>query len=274
MKLYRFEPPQLCRIDSLKNNKLWVAQPESFNDPLDCNLTTKGSTDFSTFKEENIRDATKRLYKNYDLSNGLWLLDAKIIQGIETWAKGEDYTPQKPHFLSLIEKRVNKFGVQCFCKNGLTNPLMWAHYADNHKGFCIEYEYNPREVACCQGGKFAMYPVSYTSKLPKFSLNEVVFAPKEMTEKLLATKSTHWAYENEYRLIYFPCKPQNNKSGELVSIPTGLKVTKIISGLNFKGNEEVTEDKLTEIAKELEIEHLKIKHSELDYSLEAKKTYP
>lgn len=234
MKLYRFERADQFRIDTLKRNEIWMARPESFNDPLDCRLKINDKTEFSTFDEEKIKLAAKCLYESYDLSQGAWLINEEILESIESWTSNDDLSPAltgKPYFLTLIEKRILNFGVQCFSETGYTNPLMWAHYAQNYQGFCIEYEYEAWSLVSKNNGNFSMSPAIYTSNLPEFNLMEILFSPREVTEKLYATKSEYWSYEKEHRLVYFPCESKNGLQGESVPLPEGLKVTKIIAGL-------------------------------------------
>ena len=67
-------------------------------------------------------------------------------------------------------------------------PLMWAHYADHHRGACLEFDM--RKLDLC-----AAIQVQYTEMYPSFHLND----GKDLSP--LYTKSFHWQYEEEYRLI-------------------------------------------------------------------------
>lgn len=267
MKLYRFERPDQFRIDTLKRNEIWMARPESFNDPLDCRLKINDKTECSTFDKKNIKLAAKSLYEKYNISEGAWLITEEILESIESWILGHDLSPAltgKPYFLTLIEDRILSFGVQCFSEAGYTNPLMWAHYALNHQGFCIEYEYKAWSLVSKNGGRFSMSPAIYTSQLPEFNLMEILFSPREVTKKLYATKSDHWSYEREHRLVYFPCDPSNGSCGESVALPEGLEVTKIIAGLNSKS----IKNELDNAAKSLNIPIEQIKLSDSSYDLD------
>lgn len=265
MKLYRFERPDQFRIGTLKRNEIWMARPESFNDPLDCRLKINDKTEFSTFNVKNIKLAAKSLYEKYKVSEGAWLITEEILESIESWISDHDLTPAlggKPHFLTLIEKRILGFGVQCFSETGFTNPLMWAHYALNHQGFCIEYEYKAWSLNTKNSRTFSMSPAIYTSKLPEFNLMEILFSPKEVTKKLYATKSEHWSYEREHRLVYFPCDPPDGAQGEPVALPEGLEVTRIIAGLNSKKIKEELE--VTASALNIPLEQIKLSDSSYD----------
>lgn len=71
--------------------------------------------------------------------------------------------------------------------------LMWSHYADSHRGICIEFS-----IERC-ATLHQVLPVRYSSKVPRFefflaSIEEIAFAA-------MLTKSDHWSYEREWRLV-------------------------------------------------------------------------
>lgn len=65
---------------------------------------------------------------------------------------------------------------------------MWGHYANHHRGICFEFDARTRDLACA-------IQVQYSSQYPRFSLadNDDI-SP-------FHSKSSDWAYEEEYRLI-------------------------------------------------------------------------
>ena len=72
------------------------------------------------------------------------------------------------------------------------NPLLWAHYANSHKGFCVGYEEQDIiDISDC------LSSMNYSEHQPSISLDD----PKSF-EQLLFVKSTHWNYENECRAVY------------------------------------------------------------------------
>lgn len=65
--------------------------------------------------------------------------------------------------------------------NTLFNPVMWSHYADMHRGFCLVFD--PLVAA--------LFPVRYKRERPRgFSYHDTI-----------TCKGDAWAYENEYRFI-------------------------------------------------------------------------
>lgn len=76
--------------------------------------------------------------------------------------------------------------------NDYDNPLLWAHYANSHKGFCVGY--NKSDI---KGLQCTLQDINYESEL--YSINDTSL---EEIKKLLYVKSDKWRYENECRAVY------------------------------------------------------------------------
>jgi len=86
-------------------------------------------------------------------------------------------------------------GLLCFSKSW-RHPMLWAHYADKHRGFCLGFDVNDEKLG----------HVSYVnSRFPKPENPKT----ESFIEKLLYTKFAHWSYEDEYRL-YVALNDQEN----------------------------------------------------------------
>lgn len=72
------------------------------------------------------------------------------------------------------------------------NSLLWAHYANSHKGFCVGY--NKSDI---ENLSYKISDINYSNKLPTFKKIE-----KETFIEILYTKSYEWRYENECRALY------------------------------------------------------------------------
>lgn len=102
-------------------------------------------------------------------------------------------------------------GVSCFSETH-DHALMWGHYSNRHKGFCVEYD---MDVLIENNPKIAgqLIPVIYSDTRPIFDKNMISsfdikngkleaaeYANKYFT-KTLVTKSKIWRYEKEWRII-------------------------------------------------------------------------
>lgn len=82
------------------------------------------------------------------------------------------------------------------------NILMWSHYANNHTGVCIGYDYNceffKKKFSCNYSDEIGVIrKVEYTNERPKY------FFPTDLVNDTREwfKKSKDWAYEKEYRIL-------------------------------------------------------------------------
>lgn len=113
----------------------------------------------------------------------------------------------RPYALSSAELRVvakalhssisERKGLTCFTDNWVS-PVMWAHYADKHKGVCLGFDIPhepPNEL---------VHPVSYSIdrlKLVLDSARPLMGLDQDIYRTVVYTKSSEWAYEREWRAI-------------------------------------------------------------------------
>ena len=70
-------------------------------------------------------------------------------------------------------------------------PVMWAHYAEKHKGAVIGIDFDKL---------FKMHPVEYSEDRPKTNiLHEFTL---ENSLEIASTKSIAWSYEKEFRTVF------------------------------------------------------------------------
>lgn len=107
-----------------------------------------------------------------------------------------------------------------FTANGFNSMPMWAHYSNNHQGFCVSYNMKQNENVKLRG---CMFPIQYIDK--RISITEIidkymemVLLAKELQMKqgkkeilindlsiiyisllLSNIKHSSWSYENEFR---------------------------------------------------------------------------
>jgi hypothetical protein len=77
-----------------------------------------------------------------------------------------------------------KNGLICFSSKW-SNPVLWGHYADRHRGLCLAFDVPDDSVK----------KVDYVDS--RFSWPTAL--DESFAEKLLFTKFSHWSYEDEYR---------------------------------------------------------------------------
>lgn len=168
--LYSFRGTSDFVISDIEKQTLSFQLPSKFNDPLDTLL----------FK---------------------WLdFKTSAISANET----------KKEFYYLLKRVSEHMRVRCFVKPQLNknlnqlleveriHPLMWAHYADSHKGICIQYRFK-KEYFIQDSSKLSFRRIkeeTYTNDIP--NLHEGI-----NISNALFTKSKVWEYEDEVRILDF-----------------------------------------------------------------------
>jgi hypothetical protein len=181
----------------LTNAELYFASASNFNDPFDSNITinySKGSKKEILGKYvEHIAKKNPGLSKTDRLKLAKSWMEKGIYNDPENIIKSQK---------SQIEKRLKEVGIVSLSEYS-DDIIMWSHYADSHKGFCVGFDTNnlqrfKEQYKQLHEVLFNIYKVKYNKKYPTPSPfgteEEVVIDP-------LRIKSYIWNYENEYRLI-------------------------------------------------------------------------
>jgi hypothetical protein len=90
-----------------------------------------------------------------------------------------------------IRNKFSSIGVCCFTRN-VNSILMWSHYASNHKGFCVEYNYNSRING------INPLDVNYSNSFVKADFYK---DKQDALFHMVFTKAKQWEYEEELRSI-------------------------------------------------------------------------
>jgi len=92
---------------------------------------------------------------------------------------------------------LENFRICCF-SSVPDDLLMWGHYADCHRGFCLEFT-----PANDDQFRNRCFPVEYQEHYPDLltSYSEFQCQNEHPFTKLFTTKSKHWEYEHEWRMV-------------------------------------------------------------------------
>ncbi|EMN4128460.1 DUF2971 domain-containing protein [Providencia vermicola] len=75
----------------------------------------------------------------------------------------------KGAFSDLIATK-DKSGIYSLSKT-FTDELLWAHYADSHNGFCIEYDLD--KLCEFEGARYSIFDVIYQNKPPIINVDDI-----------------------------------------------------------------------------------------------------
>ena len=235
--------------EALKNNTVYLQSPILFDDPYDSTLCLdeidfymarlKHYADLCGFNYDASWDINKIIYEFslylcpflksqaewenlfkikkkendlVDMTHQVFALKIMnvVLENVNSPTAFYDAFYQALHceYASKQTDLIKKFRVACFTTNPFS-MLMWAHYADSHKGFCVEYAVpvpNEHNIGLLQN----LLPVIYSDE--RVSVLEECLADlkcSKVTDEIasaiykygLLTKSIDWLYQNEWRLI-------------------------------------------------------------------------
>jgi len=98
--------------------------------------------------------------------------------------------------MDMQKKILKDTGIFCMSST-ISSPVMWAHYADKHKGVAFQFEFSASQAA-------GFNRVDYTDKRvviePSDDLkDDTVFA--SIQKRMIETKAVCWCCEQEYRWV-------------------------------------------------------------------------
>ena len=195
LRLFQFRACNEYNLTNLKNNQVSLVSPRKQNDIVDSPVFT-------------------------------WV---DYVLGIKE-------SKYKKH-IPLLKQSFEDYKSTSFCKDTpekkvVQNTLMWAHYANSHKGFCVEYSLDHSDFS--RNDKRQLY----TSRIFQIDYRSTNDLDIDLTDpntilnskQGFFTKSTDWSYENEVRLIsYDPFSTEEYPSfvlgqkSKIVSIYFGVR---------------------------------------------------
>ena len=188
-----------------------------------------GDCDFSAFKDiikKNI-DSIEKINNLSDCAKILGISEDVDVGSLMIFIE-QKYNPDNVENVKEIDQAITalsmkidnsieqSYRVGCLCTDN-KNKLMWSHYGDGHRGFCIEYDFS----SCLNFLKnIDLLPVLYSEErivIPEEIIFEKTKSMQEIEEiykraliKSLITKDDVWNYENEWRIIIADPKGDGN----------------------------------------------------------------
>jgi len=165
------------------NNEIFLSDPTAFNDPFECRplLLTHNSP---LKRKRFIESIVKHRFPNYSKHE---------IKKIAKKNKIAKNFISKPFIEETYRRFIKDVGVYCLSEIP-DDILMWAHYSDCHKGICIKFKAD-LEFSLFWESLKVTYQDSYAS------VNVMAMNESSQFFNALATKSSHWKYEQERRIV-------------------------------------------------------------------------
>ena len=173
-------------LDILMRNRIYFAKLSEFNDPFE-RLMTLGS-DTPEGRKAIIEYIAKEASKS-----DMIVPEKQKQEFVDNPSKADMLTR------ALIDElfKQNSTGFCCLTDTYQSLP-MWAHYANNHTGCCLMFDFSKHSYQKPEEYTFPfhyMIKVEYREKLPKYNMDRLWHD--------YSYKSIEWQYEHEWRAIMF-----------------------------------------------------------------------
>ncbi|MBS4203521.1 DUF2971 domain-containing protein [Lederbergia citrea] len=230
MILYKFREDSEFTEAILNEDKVWLSKPENLNDPFECSIEKISKYAFkekiNLLKKQQIEafcfglvlQSSSGLINRKDADRitkriGKWNSIEKKYEALMKYY--DSIGAQKPtnpeDIYNDFYEKIKNIGIFSMTEN-VNQQLMWAHYANSHKGLAIGFEVSesskladPRfclkvnyidEIASFIGPQLKTdLLIGAQYKLQKVSMDDPTF------QAVVSTKVTDWNYEEEWRYI-------------------------------------------------------------------------
>jgi hypothetical protein len=225
-RIYKYRRDCSHSRENLKTDTVWLCSPDSYNDPYDCAFKLSDDRVVRAFKRRLV-DNFVSTFKLQDVISKDQVENAKntpeplkaiagCLPNLSDQASGgnpkrmaEFCSVTLPQLvgdaLSIVRqwRKVTKLSSFSAISDSL---LMWSHYAENHHGFCLEYDLEGLEEK--HPFRKYLYPVIYSNRLYDLTSwaeklvieDRQAFNPDAPLLGILH-KFDGWKYEEEWRLV-------------------------------------------------------------------------
>lgn len=183
--LYKYGSFNQFTEDVIVNSKVWFSSSDELNDPFECRPAVN-----LVATPEQVERRTEELLKRQNA----------FLPRSERRRIARKMSRQQHPAADLSEKMrediatriARDVGIYCTSEDQ-QNILMWTHYADHHKGYCLEFD------PLLDGRLHNVAQVLYQAEYP--TINFFAEGASDHVDKALLTKHAGWGYEKEWRVI-------------------------------------------------------------------------
>jgi DUF2971 family protein len=210
----------------LRDQKIHCSNPANLNDPWDCHPWF----DSKSLDEEDVLRRVVEWHHGQARLGGIPPLPPHLneqwLASLRSDQKERDNLMQSLSKTAL-HRMLAQRRIYCLTPDP-DSTLMWSHYADEHRGICLEFGV---DNDLFRRAKQVVYACTYPVWLP-YEFEE---RPERILE-VITTKAEGWAYEKEFRLIsstrddFIPLPPGSLK-GVIVGAQAPPEAIEIITDI-------------------------------------------
>ena len=261
---YKYRKLDERTLECIENGYLWMSEFDKLNDTFECSLILDNE---SMLRDLFTAESNVKLFKAYGYTEVELSSIRNHINPFSEYrriakTKGIEIPLTEQQQLERVRSAWKKDEVErnsniriCSFSTIKNSLLMWAHYSDEYRGICIEYDLIDSDKI-----RPWMQPVHYTDFRVRVKNFEEINSRLNVVASV--TKSTHWEYEKEWRLTYYLERQLEN--GNKVQLP----IPKVIYlGPSFEKNAENYKTKLKELAVRKGIQLIQMVVHETEYMI-------
>ena len=190
--LYHYEPFNCTYLSAtLREQRIHCSNPANLNDPWDCHPWF----DSKALDADDVLRQVIEFHHGQARRGGIPPLPPDLNK---EWLRVLRGNPQERIKLmeslskTALHKMLAQRRIYCLTPDP-DSTLMWSHYAEQHRGICLEFDVDNDLFRKAK-------QVSYASTYPAWLPHEFDARP-ERTIEVITTKAEDWSYEKEFRLI-------------------------------------------------------------------------
>lgn len=230
-RLYKYRAFNANTLRLLNQAEIYYADPLHFNDPLDCRPVISVDTDVKTLEKLCYRMlvlasgkdralTTMRNHRYMSTQYGNFCTDPEAARYYTADLQRE--------IRDLLYAEMRKHGVLSLARRW-NCPLMWSHYADEHRGLCIEYDTADHH---CE----SLLPVNYdgsgdikVSDIYRWKIEKSVDAERAIRKAFFHAKARDWRYEREWRDVAKNAGPRESTLKAISAVYFGMRCDPAVS---------------------------------------------
>jgi hypothetical protein len=187
--LYKYYAFNEWTKDIFDKNEVYFQSPDCFNDPFDSKIAYI----FEGPAEQRISRLIELWQKGPAKGK---TKDALYSQAADCVESGRDVQEVLRTLGRSVERSRKRLGIFCMTEEE-KNLLMWSHYAESHRGFCLGFSTSNHFF-----GPKRAWPIEekhYRNDRPCINFIDEHYE-KKIVEALI-TKYERWQYEREWRIV-------------------------------------------------------------------------
>lgn len=211
----------------ITDNEIYFASAKRFNDPFDSDIPLR----YDIRSDEDNFTIILQLVRNKhpDWDSIKIDTEAKKILAQRNWENEKNKIVAENLRIQYVFHQKRIFSLSSI----YDNILMWSHYANSHRGFCVGFNIKRIEEyfeKYCDDTEcpILLYKVKYERLFPELVLGPDFNDPSIVIDAL-TTKAEEWKYEHEWRYILTLPEALMSQIDFILKLPDGI-ISEVILG--------------------------------------------